>query len=74
VNSDRDEGLGAKFWLLLVGGAIAFGIAAFAVLVFITTAWARWGFFGAFLFISAVLLLIGWMVDRRDRRARGSYG
>jgi hypothetical protein len=73
VDGDRDEGLGAKFWLLLIGGAIACAIAAVLVLFFFTAAWARWGFFGAFLLLSAILLLVGWIVDRRDKRARGSF-
>jgi hypothetical protein len=69
-----DEKLGGKFWLALVGGAIACGIAAIVVLLFIGAAWARWGFFGMFLLLSAVLLGIGWIVDRREKRLRGSLG
>jgi membrane protein implicated in regulation of membrane protease activity len=72
--SDRDDtdGLGGKFWLAIVGGAIAFAIAAFLVLGFIGTAWARWGFFGMFLVLSAILLGIGWFVDRREKKRYGT--
>ena len=42
------------------------------VLLLIGTAWARWGFFGMFLLLSAVLLGIGWIVDRREKRLRGT--
>ena len=72
VSVDRDEGLGAKFWLLFMGGAIVCAIAAILVLLLIGTAWARWGFFGMFLLLSAVLLGIGWIFDRREKRLRGS--
>jgi hypothetical protein len=60
--------LGAKFWLMLVGGAIACGIAGILVFLVIEGAWYRWGFLGMFLFISAILLAIAWLVDRRSKK------
>jgi hypothetical protein len=67
------ESLGAKFWLTIIGGAIACAVAAVVVLLLIGSAWARWGFFGMFLLLSAILLGIGWIVDRRDK-ARSDPG
>jgi hypothetical protein len=72
VGDERDEGLGGKFWLLFVGGAILCAVAAILVLLLIGAAWARWGFFGMFLLLAAVLLGIGWLVDRRERRLRSA--
>jgi membrane protein implicated in regulation of membrane protease activity len=72
VNEGSDMELGAKFWLAIVGGAIACGFAAILALLLIGTAWARWGFFGMFLVLSAILLLFGWLVDRREKKRYGS--
>ena len=58
--------LGGKFWLMFIGGAIACAIAGLLVFLLIETAWARWGFFGMFLFLSAIFLAVGWIVDRRN--------
>jgi membrane protein implicated in regulation of membrane protease activity len=68
------EKLGGKFWLAVIGGAIACGVAAVVVLLLIGSAWYRWGFFGMFLVLSAVLLTIGWLVDRREKKRYGSAG
>ena len=38
------------------------------------TAWARWGFFGMFLFLSAIFLAVGWIIDRRNKRRYDSLG
>jgi membrane protein implicated in regulation of membrane protease activity len=70
VNGDEDEGLGARFWLAIIGGAIGCAIAAIIVLVFLGRAWERWGFFGMFLLLSAILLGFGWIVDRREKKRR----
>ena len=70
----EDEKLGGKFWLAILAGALACGLAAVVVLLLIGNAWARWGFFGMFLVLSAVLLLIGWFVDRREKKRYGSSG
>jgi uncharacterized membrane protein HdeD (DUF308 family) len=72
VNEENDSELGGKFWLVIIGGAIACALGAGLVFFFIGTAWARWGFFGMFLVLSAILLAIGWFVDRREKRRYGS--
>lgn len=60
--------LGARFWLAVLGIAIA---AAFGFLLLIEViAWAWWhfGLIGGLLLICAFLLLIGWISDLRARR------
>ena len=59
---------GPKFWLAYIGGAIAFAFAGFMLFILIDAAVYRWGFFGMFLFFSAVLLGIAWVFDRRTKR------
>jgi membrane protein implicated in regulation of membrane protease activity len=66
--------LGGKFWLMFIGGAIACCFAAVLVALVIGNAWARWGFFGMFLFLAVVSLAIGWVVDRRNKRRYDSLG
>ena len=60
--------LGGKFWLLFIGGAIACVIAGLVLFLVLGNAWARWGFFGMFIALSAILLGIGWVFDRREKR------
>jgi Flp pilus assembly protein TadB len=60
--------VGAKFWLALVGGCIAFGIAGMIVFLLIGWAWYAWGFIGAIVFICGTLLLIAYMFDRRSQK------
>jgi membrane protein implicated in regulation of membrane protease activity len=62
--------LGGKFWLMLIGGAIAAGIAGIVFFLVMEAAWMRWGFLGGFLFFAAILLLFGWLFDRRERQRR----
>jgi len=69
-----DEKLGGKFWLAIVGGAIACAVAGILCLLLIGAAWARWGFLAMFLLLSVILLGIGWISDRRERQRRGSLG
>ncbi len=70
--SDEND-LGGKFWLLIIGGAIACAVAGVIGLLLIGAAWARWGFLGMFLLLSLILLGIGWMVDRREQKRRSSF-
>jgi Flp pilus assembly protein TadB len=60
--------MGGKFWLGLLGGTLAIAIlVAIGFLVF-GAVWYAWGLGGAILGLVAILLIIGWMVDRRDKR------
>ena len=69
VNEGSDMELGGKFWLLFIGGAIACVFAGLLLFILIGNAWARWGFLGMFLFLSAISLAIGWIVDRRAKKS-----
>jgi Kef-type K+ transport system membrane component KefB len=74
VSRDDDDGLGGKFWLGFVGVSIAFFFGAILVFIFIGNAWARWGFLGMFLVLSAVALAIGWFMDRKRAKRYESLG
>jgi hypothetical protein len=63
-----DEGLGAGFWFKLIGIVILGGIAAIILLLLFTSAWYRWGAIGAIIFFSALLLLWGWIYDKRHQK------
>jgi uncharacterized membrane protein YfcA len=65
---DDDDDLGGKFWLLVIGGSVACVIVGILLFVLVAESWMRWGFLGMFLFISLILLAIGWFVDRRDKK------
>ena len=62
------DGLGAGFWLKMIGVVVAIGIAGLVVFLFITTAWYAWGFLGMFLFVVAVLAVFAWIYDRSHAR------
>ena len=66
--------LGGKFWLLFIGGAIACAFAGLLLFILIGNAWARWGFFGMFLFLAVVSLAIGWIFDRRNKKNIAAIG
>jgi membrane protein implicated in regulation of membrane protease activity len=66
--------LGARFWLVFVGGAIACVFAGFLLFLVMGNAWARWGFFTMFLILSAILIGVGWIFDRRTKRKYDSVG
>ena len=63
----NDE-LGGKFWLRLIGLVIVFGIGALLLFLLVTSAWLKWGVFGALLFFFVILLAFGWFYDRRHER------
>lgn len=64
--------LGAKFWLGLIGLAIAIAIAAGLTMALIGAVWYAWGLFGVFLAILLVFGGIGYVMDRRERSRRES--
>ncbi|HEX3686698.1 MAG TPA: hypothetical protein VHU60_03875 [Gaiellaceae bacterium] len=63
-----DEGLGARFWFKLIGIVILGGIAAILLLLLVTSAWYRWGAIGAIIFFSLLVLLWGWIYDKRHQK------
>jgi hypothetical protein len=62
--------LGGKFWLGFVAAAVGAAIVGIIFFLVMEAAWMRWGFLGMCLFFSAVLILFGWLYDRRDKRRR----
>ena len=66
--------LGGKFWLGFIGAAIACVFTGVLLFLLIGSAWVRWGFLGMFLLLSAILLSVGWIVDRREKRRYDSLG
>jgi hypothetical protein len=65
VNND-EEGLGFGFYAKLVGLCLGIGLIAFVILLLFARAAFAWGFLGAFLVLSLVLLGIAWIYDRRQ--------
>jgi hypothetical protein len=64
----EDEGLGAGFWFKLGGIVLAGGIAAILLFLLVSSAWYRWGALGAIIFFSALVLLWGWIYDKRHEK------
>lgn len=60
--------MGGKFWLGLAGATIAGGILVLILFLLFGWAWYTFGLLGAFLVLSAILLLFGWAHDRRERQ------
>jgi hypothetical protein len=57
--------VGFGFWLKVSAIAVAVAIVAVIVLLLISSAFVAWGVFGGFLALAIVLVLIGWITDRR---------
>jgi Flp pilus assembly protein TadB len=72
ADRDDDDKLGGRFWLALCGLAVGVVCIALIVLIIFGWFWSRWGLLGALIAFFAVLLVIGWLYDRREkaRRAR----
>ena len=65
--------MGARFWVWLIAVTIGIGVAGLILFLLIDAAWYRWGFLGGFLIFAAILLLIGWIMDRRSQRRYDDY-
>ena len=64
----EEEGLGFRFYARLAGIGIAVAIAGLIVMLILSRAIYAWGFFGMFLLLAVVLLVVGWLIDRREAR------
>lgn len=62
------RGLGAGFWLKLMGMAVGAIVIGFLLFFVFGWAWYAWGFFGAMLLFAVVLLGFGYIHDRRQQR------
>ena len=65
---EEDEELGRRFWLRLFGVIAAIGVILGIALVIFWRALYAWGFLGAVLVLSVILVLWGWIYDRRHPR------
>jgi hypothetical protein len=63
-----DDELGGRFWLKMVGMAIAIGIAGILLFSLIGFAWYAWGVLGTLLFFFVLIGLFAWLGDRRARQ------
>jgi hypothetical protein len=61
--------MGFAFWFKVAAIAVAIAIASVIVHLIVTSACVAWGVFGGFLALAVVLMLIGWITDRRRARA-----
>jgi hypothetical protein len=65
---DDDDGLGWGFWFGLIGAVVALGVGVLLFFAVFNRAFYQWGALGTFIVLGAVLLLIGWIYDRRQVR------
>lgn len=57
--------MGLGFWFKVAAISVAAAIISVIVLLLVTRAFVAWGVFGGFLALAVVLMLIGWITDRR---------
>ena len=67
-----EEKLGLRFFAWLAAVVIGGGLVLLIVLLLFSRAVYAWGFLGAFVVLGAILLLIGWLYDRREARRYGT--
>jgi Kef-type K+ transport system membrane component KefB len=60
--------LGVKFWVAVVGIAVGGVVAFVLILALLGWAWYTWGFLGMMILFIAVLSVIAWISDRRERK------
>jgi hypothetical protein len=61
--------MGFGFWYKVSAIAVAIAIVSVIVLLLVASAFVAWGVFGGLLALAIVLMLIGWITDRRRARA-----
>jgi hypothetical protein len=69
VEEDDDDGIGAGFFFKIAGICLACAISAIILLRIFWRAIYAWGFFGGFIAIGILLILFGWIYDRRNPRS-----
>lgn len=60
-----DDGLGFRFFLWLAGIIIVGGLVLLVGFLIFSRAVYAWGLLGAFVVIAAVVLIFGWIYDKR---------
>jgi hypothetical protein len=65
------QAMGVGFWVKVLVGAVAAAIGAILAILLISSVFVKWGLFGGLLALAVVLILIGWITDRR--RADDEY-
>ena len=63
-----EEGLGGRFWLLLIGGTIVAVLGFFLIIFLFGVAWYAWGFVGAAIALVGASAAAQWGMDRRSRK------
>jgi hypothetical protein len=69
VEEDDDDGLGAGFFFKIAAVCLACAIGAIILLRIFWRAIYAWGFFGGFIAIGILLIVFGWIYDRRNPRS-----
>jgi hypothetical protein len=64
-----DDGFGFGFWAKVAGLIVAAGLIAMILFLIFSRLLYAFGFLGAFLIGALLLLLFGWIYDRRNARA-----
>jgi hypothetical protein len=65
------QAMGFGFWVKVLVGAVAAAIGAILAILLISSVFVKWGLFGGLLALAVVLIVIGWITDRR--RADDGY-
>jgi hypothetical protein len=63
-----EDGLGFKFFLWLAGIIVVGGIVLLVAFLIFSRAVYAWGFLGGFLAFAVVVLIFGWIYDKRHER------
>ena len=70
MEQEDDSGLGWKFWIGIVGVALAVGLAGLILFAFFGWAWYHWGFLGTFLLFGGIAIGLAYLHDRREAKRR----
>jgi bacteriorhodopsin len=62
--------LGAKFWVVLLAIVVGVVVAGIVFAMLFSWAWYAWGFLGACLVLSLMLVTFGYAYDRREQSRR----
>jgi len=67
-SSADDSGIGFAFFARMAGLIIAAGVVAMIVMLVFSRAVYAWGLLGGFIAFAVILLVVGWVFDRRRAR------